>query len=181
MRAGRVLAQEALALALDVRAADGFVRSVQTVGHPVAHQIQRDAHFVRAGELELAARDRDVRHFVVLAIFFVVSQWTIVMLVAQEGSTDAAVVVLAAVPHRFLAEEVITPNFVAPIGTVLGAVAVVHVRNARSVVAAVLFLTACRSLCNPTAARGRLATGVHAPNVDNDAKCDQQQYDRPRS
>lgn len=102
-----VLAHEPLALVFDVLAADGFVRSVQAMGHPIAHQIQRDAHLVRAGELELAARDRDVRHFEVFAVFLVVAQRTVVVLVAQEGRTDAAFVVLAAVPHRLLAEEVI--------------------------------------------------------------------------
>lgn len=175
-----ILAQKSLALALDVLAAKRLVRSVQTVRHPVAYQIQRDAHLVRAGELELAARDRDVWDLEVFAVLLVVSQRTVVVLVAQEGRTDAAVVVLAAVPHRFLAQEVITPNLIAPVGTVLGTVAVVHVRNACSVITAVFVFTACRSLRNPTAGRG-LATGVHASNIDNDAKSDQQQYDRTRS
>lgn len=172
-----VLAQKPLALALDVRAADRLVRSIEAMGHTVAHQIQRDAHFVRAGELELAARDRDVRHFVVVAVFLVVSAGAVVVLVAQERRTDAAVVVLAAVPHWFLAEKVITPNLVAPVGAVLDAVAVIYVRNTSPIIAAVFVFTACRCFSHTTA-RGLTARGFHASNVDNDANDDQQHYDR---
>lgn len=145
--------------------------------HTVAHQIQRDAHFVRAGELELAARDRDVRHFVVVAVFLVVSAGAVVVLVAQERRADAAVVVLAAVPHWFLAEKVITPNLVAPVGAVLDAVAVIHIRNTSPIIAAVFVFTA-RGCFSHTTARGLTARGFHASNVDNDANDDQQQYDR---
>lgn len=172
-----VLAQKPLALALDVRAADRLVRSIEAMGHTVAHQVQRDAHFVRAGELELAARDRDVRHFVVVAVFLVVSAGAVVVLVAQERRTDAAVVMLAAVPHWFLAEKVITPNLVAPVGAVLDAVAVIHIRNTCPIIAAVFVFTACRCLSHTTA-RGLTTRGFHASNVDNDANDDQQQYDR---
>lgn len=97
-----VLAQKPLALLFDIQASDGLVRSIQAVRHSIANQVHRDAHLVRAGELELTARHRYVRHFEILAILFVIPQRTIIVLVAQERRTDAAVIVLAAVPHRFL-------------------------------------------------------------------------------
>lgn len=162
-----VLAQEPLALRFHIHASDGLVRSIQAVRRSIAYQVHRNAHLVRAGELELTALRRYVWHFEILAVLFVIPQRTIIVLIAEERRTDAGfVVMLAAVPHRFLTQEIITADFVAPVGTVLVSVAVVRVRDACSVVAAVLVVTARGSLPDPTGRR--FATGIHATD-DNGA------------
>lgn len=136
-----VLAQETLALALHIHAPDRFIRPVQTVSRSVADQILRDAHLVRTGKLELAAGHGHMGNLKVFTVFLVIPKRTIVVPIAQERSANTgSVVVFTAVPLRTAAQEVVTSNLVAPIGTISAAVAAGRLRYTGPVIARELLL-----------------------------------------